>query len=42
MVPGSCLHSFLDQMESLFIPAVVSSVRNLPVGVELTYHSINR
>ncbi|KAI0095614.1 voltage-dependent anion channel-domain-containing protein [Daldinia grandis] len=41
MVPGSCLHSFLDQMESLFIPAVVSSVRNLLVDVELIYCSIN-
>lgn len=25
MVPGSFYHSFIDQVESLFIPAVVSS-----------------
>lgn len=29
MVPGSFMHSFLDQVESLFIPAVVSSIEFL-------------
>ncbi|KAI8959564.1 voltage-dependent anion channel [Daldinia sp. FL1419] len=39
MVPGSFLHSFLDQMESLFIPAVVSYVRN-HLGTKLTTATI--
>ncbi|KAI1652011.1 voltage-dependent anion channel-domain-containing protein [Daldinia loculata] len=32
MVPGSCLHSFLDQMESLFIPAVVVSTATILIN----------
>ncbi|KAK6955979.1 hypothetical protein Daesc_003626 [Daldinia eschscholtzii] len=33
MVPGSCLHSFLDQMESLFIPAVVVSTATILINI---------
>ncbi|CAJ2511965.1 Uu.00g075900.m01.CDS01 [Anthostomella pinea] len=33
MVPGSFMHSFLDQMESLFIPAVVVSVATIMINI---------
>ncbi|KAI1135867.1 voltage-dependent anion channel-domain-containing protein [Hypoxylon sp. FL0543] len=32
MVPGSFMHSFLDQMESLFIPAVVVSTATIMIN----------
>ncbi|KAI1506736.1 voltage-dependent anion channel [Biscogniauxia marginata] len=33
MVPGSFMHSFLDQVESLFIPAVVVSVGTICINI---------
>ncbi|KAI0484117.1 voltage-dependent anion channel-domain-containing protein [Xylariaceae sp. FL0804] len=33
MVPGSFMHSFLDQMESLFIPAVVVSIATIFINI---------
>ncbi|KAI0389720.1 voltage-dependent anion channel-domain-containing protein [Xylariaceae sp. FL0594] len=33
MVPGSFLHSFLDQIESLFIPSVVVSIATILINI---------